>query len=322
MNGLAAAGLADIVAIADVNPDAAIRAAAAIQGARACGDLDELLSLGVDGIVIATPNALHASQAIAALDVGVAVFCQKPLGRSASEVRLVVGTARRANRLLDVDFSYRYTDGLQKIAGLAESDVLGTLYAAELTFHNAYGPDKPWFYDRAQSGGGCVIDLGVHLIDLALWMFGRPVTAVTSRLFSGGVAMEHVDGVEDFAVVRLDFEDAATAQINCSWRLPAGRDAIIEAAFYGTRGAAKWQNVDGSFLDFVTERFDGTSTIVISQPPDDWGPRALIRWTERLGARCGFDPSVEHALDVAVVLDSIYSSPSAICRKFANRRVG
>jgi predicted dehydrogenase len=311
MKGLADAGLARIVAVADVNSDAALSAASVVPGARACRDLDELLSLGLDGVVIATPNALHASQAIAALDRGTAVFCQKPLARSAAEVQTVLEAARRADCLLGVDFSYRYTDGLQKIAGLAGSGALGNLYAAGLTFHNAYGPDKPWFYDRSQSGGGCIIDLGVHLVDFALCIFGRRVTAVTSRLFSAGVALEDTDGVEDFGSVRLDFEGGATAHISCSWRLPAGRDAVIEAVFYGTRGGAKWRNVEGSFFDFVTERFDGTTTTVISQPPDDWGPRALVDWTRRLGGGSGFDQSVEQALDVAIVLDNIYSSSLA-----------
>jgi predicted dehydrogenase len=322
MKGLAAADLADIIAVADLNSDAAVRAASDVPGARACGDLDEMLSLDLDGVVIATPNALHANQAIAALEAGVAVFCQKPLGRSAPEVQMILGTARRANRLLGVDFSYRFTESLQKIAGLVESGALGALYAAELTFHNAYGPDKPWFYDRTQSGGGCVIDLGVHLVDLALWMFGRRVTAVTSRLFSGGVVLEDTSGVEDFGSVRLDFDGGATAQISCSWRLPAGREAIIEAAFYGTRGAAKWRNLNGSFFDFVSERFDGTSAILLSQPPDEWGPRALINWTERLAAGTRFDPDVERALDVAVIVDRIYSSTFANGRNFGTRRAG
>jgi predicted dehydrogenase len=321
MKALAAANLAEVVGVADLSAAAAGNAAAAVPGARACVDLDDLLSMDIDGVVIATPNALHASQTIAALDAGVAVFCQKPLGRSASEARFVVGTARHANRLLGVDFSYRYTAGLRKISELVDAGALGDVYAAELTFHNGYGPDKPWFYDRAQSGGGCVIDLGVHLVDLALWMFARPVIEVTSRLFTAGVALEEEGDVEDFAAIRLDFENGATAQINCSWRLPAGRDAIIEAAFYGTRGGAKWRNVSGSFFDFVTEHFDRTKTTVISEPPDDWGPRALMHWTEQLATGTRYDLSIERAVEVATIIDRVYLSPTN-CRRFADHGAG
>lgn len=308
MAGLASAGIADIVAVADSNGDAAADAANSVGASQALRSLDDLLALSLDGIVIATPSALHAAQSISALDRGRAVFCQKPLGRNAHEVDDVLAAARGGDRLLDVDLSYRYTDGLQKIYGLIREGQLGAVYAADLTFHNAYGPDKPWFYDRSLSGGGCVVDLGVHLVDLALWMMGGRIANVTGRLFSGGAPWTpSLDAVEDFATVRLDFCDGAMAQIACSWRLPAGQEAIIDATFYGTRGAARWHNVRGSFYDFVTERLDGTNTTIIGEPPEDWGPRAIVRWGRSLATHGSFDPSVERVLDVARIIDRIYA---------------
>src|SRR3954453_6671205 len=124
----------------------------------------ELLASDVDGIVIATPNALHARQAIAALERGKAVFCQKPLGRDAKETASIVDAARANDRLLGVDPSYRHAAAMRAVRDAVRE--LGKIFAAELTFHNAYGPDKSWFYDRDLSGGGCVLDLGVHLVDL------------------------------------------------------------------------------------------------------------------------------------------------------------
>lgn len=308
MAGLAAAGIADIVAVADASYGAAEAAATEVGAQHALRSLDELLELDLDGIAIATPSALHAAQTIAALGYGVAVFCQKPLGRNGAEVNDAVETARSSDRLLGVDFSYRFTDGLQKIYTLVREGQLGSVYAAELTFHNAYGPDKPWFYDRALSGGGCVVDLGVHLVDLALWMMGGRVATVNGRLFSGGSPWDPSSGrVEDFATLRLDFCDGATAQLACSWRLPAGREAIIDATFYGTRGAARWHNVNGSFYDFVTERLDGTRTTVISEPPEDWGPRAIVHWGRNLTLNGSFDPCVERVIDVTRILDRVYA---------------
>src|SRR5437868_1219219 len=124
-------------------------------------------------------------------------------------------------------------------------------------FHNAYGPDKPWFYDRRLSGGGCVIDLGIHLVDLALWALGRPaVTGVSSRLFASGRRLLPAgEAVEDYAEARLDLASGATVRLSCSWRLPAGQDAVIEAAFYGTRGGAALRNRNGSFYELAAERF-------------------------------------------------------------------
>jgi predicted dehydrogenase len=299
--------MAEIAAISDASPAALEAALADVPSAVACAGLDELLSRGLDGLVIATPSALHAAQAATALGRGTAVFCQKPLGRNFAETSRVVEVARAANRLLGVDFSYRFTDGLKKTRELAQSGALGQVYAAELTFHNAYGPDKPWFYDRSLSGGGCVMDLGVHLVDLASWVVDSTVTGVTSRMFAGGAPIKgDADGVEDFAVARLDFANGATAQLSCSWKVPAGCDAIIGATFYGTRGAVRWQNVNGSFFDFRTERLEGTRSVVISEPPDDWGPRALIEWARRLANGAGFDSEVESVAQVAATLDRMY----------------
>jgi predicted dehydrogenase len=310
MAGMAGAGIADIVAVADSMPQVAAAAAAHVGATHVLTSLDDLLTLDLDGIVIATPSALHAGQATAVLERGLAVFCQKPLGRTTDEVCGVLDAARASDRLLAVDFCYRFTDGLQKIYGLIRGGELGAVYAADLTFHNAYGPDKPWFYNRTLSGGGCVVDLGVHLVDLVLWMMGGRVVNVSGRLFSAGVPWTASSGtVEDFATLRLDFSDGATAQLACSWRLHAGREARIDATFYGTRGAARWHNVHGSFYDFVTERLDGTNTTIISEPPEDWGPRAIVHWGRGLATNASFDPSVERVVDVTRILDRVYALP-------------
>ena len=92
----------------------------------------------------------------------------------------------------------------------------------------------------------------------------------------------------------------------CSWRLPAGRDAIIEAAFYGTRGGAALRNVAGSFYDFTLERFDGTRSETLGSPPDAWGGRALVQWAQALAEDAGFDEESERLLRVARVADRIY----------------
>ena len=106
------AGGAQAVAVADPSPEAVASALALAPGAAVVDSLDAMLALGVDGVVIATPSALHAAQSIRALDAGAAVFCQKPLGRDGREVRAVVAAARTADRLLGVDLSYRFTAGM------------------------------------------------------------------------------------------------------------------------------------------------------------------------------------------------------------------
>jgi predicted dehydrogenase len=307
MRAMLATGAVEAAAIADPSPECAGEAAQLAPDAVIVPDLAAMLELGLDGAVIATPSALHAEQSIQMLQSGAAVFCQKPLGRTAGETKAVVDAARASGRLLGVDFSYRFTEGMRKIAELVSSGSLGRVHAVDLTFHNAYGPDKPWFYDPAMAGGGCVMDLGVHLVDLALWTLDFPrVTSVSSYLLSGGEPLQGQGRVEDFAVASLELEGGAIVRLACSWRLNAGQDAIISAAFYGSEGGAMLRNEGGSFYDFTAELYRGTSRETLAGPPEEWGGRAAADWARRLAAGEGFDEGAERLVTVSEVLDRIY----------------
>ncbi len=237
MKAVVETGSVETVAIFDPSPEMAAAARELTPEASVVNSLEALLDQELDGIVIASPSALHAAQSIVALEQGVAVFCQKPLGRTRDETAAVVETARHVDRLLSVDLSYRYTEGMRQIRDLIASGELGTVFAVDLIFHNAYGPSKPWFYDKALSGGGCVIDLGVHLVDLLLWVLGFPdVVRVESRLFAKGLPIRRDgDEVEDYAVATVELANGVLARIACSWHLQAGCDAVISADFYGTK---------------------------------------------------------------------------------------
>jgi predicted dehydrogenase len=274
------AGVGEVAALADP----------AVPGA--LDSLDELLEHDLDGVVVATPSALHAEQALAVLERGLPVFVQKPVGRTAAEVRAVVDAARRADVPLGVDLSYRHVQAFRAAREALPS--IGEVFAAELVFHNAYGPDKAWFHDPVLAGGGCLIDLGIHLVDLAVWLLDLAPHTVQGRLVG--------EPVERFAAAELDH-----VRIACSWNLHAGRDAVIEARFHGRDGGLAVTNVDGSFYEFRCERFRGTSAETLFAGADDWMGRAAVDWSARVAAGERFD---EHAASglvrVAAILDRIY----------------
>src|SRR4051812_28796540 len=130
MEAMLATGAVEAAAVADPAADQCDAALALAPGAERAHGLEEFLALDLDGVVIATPSALHAAQAIAALERGLAVFCQKPLGRTASEAAAVVRAARAADRLLGVDLSYRFTKGMGRIRDLVREGALGQVFAA------------------------------------------------------------------------------------------------------------------------------------------------------------------------------------------------
>ncbi len=310
MQALAESGIVEVAALADGSPEALSAAAEVVPRAHAGATLEDLLAQGVDAVVIATPSALHAEQAIRALEAGRAVFCQKPLGRDASEAAAVVQAARDADRLLGVDLSYRHTRALNAVRDRILSGAVGEVHALDVTFHNAYGPDKPWFRDRGLSGGGCLIDLGVHLIDAALWLTdANAATCHHAALYSGGRRIHADDpAVEDYAVATLELDSGATVRVACSWNLHAGREAVIGIEVYGNRGGALMRNLNGSFYDFEAAAMTGTSREVLVSPPDNWGGAAALDWARRLAHDPSYDPRAEELVRLSTVLDGVYAA--------------
>ena len=309
MKSLLDSGVAEAVAVADPSPEMVDAALELAPGARIVDGLDALLTQSLDGIVIATPSALHPAQSIAALRAGLAVFCQKPLGRTEEEVAAVVEASRRADRLLGIDLSYRHTAGMSRIRELIRQGELGCVFGIDLVFHNAYGPDKPWFFNKEMSGGGCVMDLGVHMVDLALWALDFPdVASVTGHLFSQGIPIARdSETVEDYATATITLASGTVVRLTCSWHLHAGRDAVIEADFYGTQGGASLKNLNGSFLDFGAWHYTKTTTRSLAETDSSWPGGATLEWVNKLASGTRFDPAAHDFTKVSAVLDRIYA---------------
>ncbi|HWE14655.1 MAG TPA: Gfo/Idh/MocA family oxidoreductase [Solirubrobacteraceae bacterium] len=315
MEAVCGAGHAQAVAVADPDPAAREAATEALPGLVAVAGLDELLTCELDGIVIATPSALHAQQATAALRRGIAVFCQKPLARDAAEARLVVDAARRADRRLGVDLSYRWLMATRWARAAIDAGELGDVFAVDLTFHNAYGPDKQWCSDRRLAGGGCLIDLGTHLVDLALWLTGGHTVEVrAAQVLQGGRPLDRwakPDAVEDFAMAHLIIDDRIAVRVACSWWEPVGADCEIAVTIRGSEAAVQIANVNGSFLDFSAHRLRSRERELMSAPPDKWGSRALAAWALALVTDPGYDPAIEDTITVAAALDATYALATA-----------
>jgi predicted dehydrogenase len=302
MEALARDGLAQVTAVADPQQEALEAAAAVAPEAARAESLEGLLEHELDGIVIATPNALHADQAVAALERGLAVFCQKPLARDAEETRRVLRAAREADRLLAVDLSYRHVEALRAAQAVVDGGEIGLVHSLDLVFHNAYGPDKPWFTNPKLSGGGCLIDLGTHLVDLALWLTGAAEYEVeTARMLS---LQGHE--VEDQATAELTLGEVR-ARLACSWFQSAGGECAFECTAWGTDGAVSVRNVGGSFYDFRAELWRGTAAESLVEPPDAWGGRAIGAWARQLTGDHGYDPAVDELELLAEVIDGVYA---------------
>ena len=143
----------------------------------------------LDIISVAVPNDQHKPLTIAALESGAHVLCEKPMALNAQEAQEMLDTAKRLGKKLGIDFSYRFNPQCRAMKDMIGEGVLGDIYYARSVWFRRRGipgmaansfntgsgaPMGSWFYDKKQSGGGPLIDLGVHRLDLALWLMGYP----------------------------------------------------------------------------------------------------------------------------------------------------
>ena len=303
------AGTAHVAALCDTDPARLTSAGERHRCATLHAGLDDLLrEARLDGVVIATPNALHASQALAVLEGGLPLFVQKPLGLDRAEVGRVLDRARQRNRLVAVDYSYRHLRGAETLRDWTQRGELGDVHLVEAVFHNAYGPDKAWCFDPRLSGGGALLDLGVHLLDLAFWIFG----ATPPRRVEGWTRdLPGHPGIDQFAGADLVLDPGIRMRLTTSWHAHAGRDCELRVTLHGTRAAAELRNVQGSFYDFELVRRTGRSEEVVVSESREWMPRALLAWIERLAAGGRYESAAELSLATAEVVDRVYRRSAA-----------
>jgi predicted dehydrogenase len=295
-------------------------------------DWQDLLALpDVDAVSVATPTFLHAPIAIAALDRGIHVLSEKPIARNGSEGRTMVDAARRAGRVLDVAFNHRQRGDVQALAGILRRGEIGTPYYARASWLRRRGIPTigSWFTSREMAGGGPLVDIGVHVLDYALYLLGEPeVLSVTAVSYSelghrgiGGSDRETADTrtssafeVEDFAAAFLRLSTGATLLLESSW---AGfRDPIdlLDFSVLATDGGADLRAVGASKTPRADLRvytdIDGEMADYSPEVPLGRGHTAVVEnfiSTVRTPAEwSSHDGSV--ALARAIVIDACYRS--------------
>lgn len=299
----------EVVGLSDPCREAVSGVAVSFPGAQVANSYEHLLSIPADGVVIATPNSLHFSQIQAALRQSLAVFCQKPIGLNSNEVVQNVELAKEKNLSLECDLSYRYLSATSKVRELILSQALGEVLTAHCVFHNSYGPDKQWYFNRNLSGGGCLMDLGIHLIDLNGWLLnlGLPKSShARFHIYRELQQAEIHEPVEDFASAFLSYQGGPQVFIQCSWNLALDVDAHISWEFVGTKGTAVIRNIGGSFYHFeAVHSYQGGRTVLAS-PPDSWNGRALLSWAEGLRRGRGGREEVMQLVKVHKTLERLY----------------
>jgi myo-inositol 2-dehydrogenase / D-chiro-inositol 1-dehydrogenase len=225
-------GGGSLVACTDIDDNLAQEFAAEF-GLKAVENFEALISgPDVDAVIIATPNAVHAEQTVAALDAGKHVFCQKPIALNLDDAQRVVDAAGASDRILQFGFMLRFTPPLPALRKRVKDGQLGEPIISQSAVFG-WEPNNDWFYDPAR-GGGVILDTMVHFVDLVLWVFGdvdRVYTEGGSFQLEG--AKRH--GSPDNAVVTLHHKTGAISNIYVSWTSGYGN---FRFDVFGTGGSA------------------------------------------------------------------------------------
>lgn len=214
---------------------------------------------GLDAVSVAVPTFLHAPITIGALEAGLHVLCEKPIARTAEEAEGMVAAARASGRVLEIAFNHRRRGDVEALKAAIDDGTIGRPYHARATWLRRSGIPAlgSWFTNKDMAGGGPLIDLGVHVLDYALHLFGEPrvlaVSAVTHselgpRGLGGAVSDKQQVGsayeVEDLASLLLRLEGGGSIVLETSWAAYRSTGDEFGITLYGTDGGADLRVVD------------------------------------------------------------------------------
>ncbi len=319
-----------IVAIADPKPGRAQKVADQFDIPNAYLSAEDLLAAGgLDAVSICSPNAFHAGQTIAALNSGLHVLCEKPMATSVPDAEKMIATAKKTGKILMIGMTNRFRPDTNVLKKYADDGLFGDIYYSKAGWLRRSGIPGygSWFTTKAQSGGGCLLDIGVHYLDLALWVAGFPkpvsVTGTTFAEFGprglalGGWGVDiYREGkrtfdVDDLATAFIRFEGGQVLTLEVSWAAHVGEGGENYLRFMGTKGGAEMSSRNGNEypIRYFSDSFDTAydSKVYVS-------PGANTHWTEIKHfvscIRGESEMAIKHeeALTVMKILSAIYES--------------
>ena len=281
----------------------------------------------LDVVSIGAPNHLHAPIAIAALRGGRHVLCEKPLARTGAEAEGIVRAAREADRAVHIAFTQRERGDVQALKRHVEEGNLGRIYHAKATWmrRNGIPGMGGWFTSKEMAGGGPLIDLGVHMVDMALFLMGDPeVESVSCATYAelgprgrggwkgiGVMTGDDAYEVEDLATAFIRLSGGATLNLETGWAVYREPSDDFGVTLYGTDGGAEMKVKNYGTSDTVRIFTDvaGVPAVVIPEIEPREGHHAVVRrFVEAIRGGDWTGQHGEDGLDRARIIDACYAS--------------
>jgi predicted dehydrogenase len=224
-------------------------------------NINDFLNSGINAVIIATPNFTHAEYSLSALQHGVHVLCEKPVAINSEDVRNIIKTAERENILFLPGFVNRFRYDILKVREIILAKKIGDIKSIDAGWLRRAGIPRPgtWFTNKVYSGGGVLIDLGSHIVDICLMMLGAKEPASLSLLtskqcnkaedsnakwfvgnYSGGLDVD----VEETADAQIEYDDGILLNLKLSWAAPIEGDCTY-FTINGTKGTIKLKTLFG-----------------------------------------------------------------------------
>lgn len=283
---------------------------------------DVLSDSRVQAISICTRNDTHSSIAVAALDAGKAVLVEKPLGRTVAEAQQVVAAQVRSGQVAQVGFVRRFSPNAVVLKEFIDAGDLGDLYYATARNLRRAGNPGGWFTDRSVSGGGPLVDVGVHFIDIAWWLLGTPQVATVSgfsfeRLgaranirhlsrYRSADADASTSNVEDLAGGLVRFTNGAVLTLDISYSVH-GRDEVGVKVF-GDKGGAELEpalHISTESHDTLLEITPQIDSLTFDASAFDAEIAAFIAAVRGDGPRLA---TAHDGLEIARIIEAVYAS--------------
>ncbi|WP_203567637.1 Gfo/Idh/MocA family protein [Aestuariimicrobium ganziense] len=317
----------DLVMIADMVPERASEKAAKHGFAHHTGDVDELLARDdIQAVSICTWNNSHAELAIRALRAGRHVLGEKPLCMSVDEALELQKVVHETGKHFELGQVRRYGQNATVLKSFIDAGDLGDIHYAKASMLRRAGNPGGWFADPERSGGGPLIDIGVHCIDLAWWLMGKPkVTSVSANSYSTignranittldrWLASDYdpaVNGVEDLVNAVIRFDNGASIMADVSYSLHIPKETML-VAVYGDKGGAELE----PSLQLVSEKYDTILNIEpqIANPSFDFQSfhKEIGHFVDLVKGEAEPFVPVEDGVEMIRILRAIYESAEA-----------
>lgn len=315
----------ELYAFCDINETQLRKMADKYGVERTYTDKADMLALDeLDAVSVCTWNSAHAECTIAALEAGKHVLCEKPMAVSAAEAQRMQEAAQKSGKLLMIGFVRRYGNDCAILKDFIDNGFFGELYYAKATYLRRNGNPGGWFGDKSRSGGGPLIDLGVHVIDLVRYLMGNPkpvsVYGVTfQKLFdrshlkdkkayvSTGKTDHDICDVEDLASALIRFDNGAALSVEASFSLNLKQDTG-KIELFGTKAGAKLSPE----LELYSEQYDYMTNVSLVKPTalsfDGLFENEINHYVDCILRDVPCRAPAEDGIQLMRILDAVYES--------------